>query len=710
METFEVQGEDGSIYEIQAPTLDAALQAFSGASGMSMDDMPKPPPGVIIHDRDKSYVAGESGLSVDTKNMSPEQRNLAAGALATRRDIPAGGVMQALSPVMQGVSASWGDEAVSAARAGRRTKLNGDDYSAAYDYYQEIQRQQLEQARKDAPITSAVSQIGGALTQAPLFAGPLAAAAGLPLAGRMAIGSGSGAVDRSEKSAWGAGIGGLVGGLAPAAGEYIGRAARNVMDRFTVDKQLGKAGLSRPAGDALTRALDADDAFSGQGLKSIIAAGDDAMLVDAGPTARAVLDTAMQRGGPATRIARNAVEQRAIDANTAITKTLDNVLGPPEGVAATQAAIRQGTQGARSNAYGSAYNAPIDYSIGLGRRLESMLKRVPNGAIAKANELMQMEGLQSRQILADIADNGTVTFKTLPDVRQWDYITRGLNAVAQGSDGSGALGGKTPIGSAAERLSGEIRKTVKKLVPEYGVALDTAADPIRRIQAVELGRDLLSKRIPRDEAAMQLKNMSAAELAAVRQGLRSHIDDTLASVNAVASDPNTEAREAMAAMKAMTSRATFDKFQMVLGPKETRAMFTDLNKAFKALELRAATTRNSATFGRGAVADAIKQQQTPGVIGNLMEAAPLKATKRLVQELTGRTPERSLMQEDQLYRELAETLTGKRGNDAIAAMEALTDAYQRAPVNADRAKFLGANAGAGIGLLGHQSTRQWLDR
>ncbi|MCZ4089323.1 hypothetical protein [Sinorhizobium psoraleae] len=159
--------------------------------------------------------------------------------------------------------------------------------------------------------------------------------------------------------------------------------------------------------------------------------------------------------------------------------------------------IRTGTQGARGDAYRIAYEQPINYADPRGQAIEQVIKtRVPQSAINEANALMRVEGASSKQILARVADDGTVTFEQLPDVQQLDYITRGLNEAAKKGEAAGAMGGQTALGRAYEGLSREIRSTLRDLVPEYGQALDVAADAIGQSKAVELGSKALSRRWP----------------------------------------------------------------------------------------------------------------------------------------------------------------------------------------------------------------------
>lgn len=687
---------------------------------------PAPPPGVMIHEKGRSFVTGEGGKPAFTAPVSPAtDRNLTSEALRVRADSPtASGVAAAVSPFGQGVGASWTDEVVSGLYGAGRAATGQGSFTDNYNYAQEVQRQDLDAARTAAPWLSAGSQVAGALTQAPALAAALPKMAGMSLLGQAAVGAGSGAalgaVDgagagsglegRGQGAATGAIVGGVVGGAVPLIAGAVGSLANKVLDGRTVDKNLKAVGLDRAAGDQVQRVMGADDAFSGAGARNIDAAGPNAMLVDAGPSARGMLDTAMQRGGPAALTGRQAVVERATTAERNLTSVMDTVLGTPEGIQTATTAIRQGGAPVREMAYDLAYAQPIDYASGGGRALEALLKRVPGGVLKTAQQLMQVDGVQSRQILANVADDGTVTFARLPDVRQFDYITRALKHAAESGEGQGALGGQTQMGSAYERLASTIRSTLKRAVPEYGAALETAADDISRVQALKLGRDVLNPQVARDVLAAKAKDMTGPEKEAVRQGLRSQIDELLANVKQAASDPNIEAREVTAAWKMMSSRAFREKAAMFMEPKDAHQLFSELGRAQKALELYAGVARNSATFGRTATADAVKASREPGALGLAMEARPWQSLQRAQQFLTGRTPQDKLAAEDAIYGQIATALTTQRGPQAARAMQALTDAYQAGAANRSTSEAIGAGLGAGSGLSLYQLGQQYLDR
>lgn len=719
MPTFELSTNDGRTFRVDADSLDLARQAFDHAFNGGVAAAPSaPPPGVIVHDINRSYVTGSpTAPSVDTTGMDQAGRNLAAAALQLRQNAPM--PMQALSPFYQGLTAGFGDEAVSAAR-GLTSALTGGSFADSYNLAQEAQRQQLAQQQAEHPVLSTVGQVAGAVAQAPLFRALTPATGSLPLAARMGIGagiggayggaqgfgSGSGAQDRLQRAGEGALYGTAIGGAVPAVAEGARAIANKVLDYASVNRALQQLGIGRPAGDAVMRAMAADDAFSGSGAANIAAAGPQGMLVDAGPTARGALDAATQTGGPAARIARQAVDQRGAQASADLQAALNAALGSPQGVEAATAGIRQGSQAARSAAYNAAYGTPIDYSAPLARDLEAALKRVPADAIARANRLMQLEGAQSQQIMASIGDNGAVSFTRMPDVRQLDYITRGLRSLAETGEEAGKLGGRTDFSSAYTQLARDIRDPLRQLVPQYGQALETAADPIARVQAVRLGAEMLKPNMGRDEVQMAVKGMTGPELQAVQQGIRSHIDDLMANVRAAASDPNQDAREAIAALTRLNSRAVTEKLSTVLDPADAATLSKEIGQATKAAELYAGMARNSATYGRMAVAEANKQLQEPGLVGSALEGKPLQATQRGLQFLFGRTPQDKVAAADEMNRQIAEVLTGKQGQDALAALLALSRSYGSLAPNQALAQAIGSNLAIGSGLGGYQLSRQ----
>jgi hypothetical protein len=602
----------------------------------------------------------------------------------------------------QGATFGGGDEVIA-----RIMSLRPD---MTYEQALEFTRQGNAQAQETRPGTYLAGNIaGGAIATVPLagvstIGGGVKAGAAIGATQGFLSGEG-GLQNRLTSGAVGGAIGGVIGGAIPAVAQAVGAGVRHVKDWASSRAAAGQIGrdlgVSPQAATLIRDSVGSDDAaLMAQNIRD---AGPDAMLADAGPSVQGALDASIQRPGAAARTAMTAIEKRAAAVMSRINTTLDNVLGKPQGQETAKGAIRAGTQGARSGAYEAAYNAPINYagqapinpattlaSTGrnvpalagaqadpnAGPRLLNLLPRIPAKVVKDANLLMQIDGNESRQIMAQVADDGSVKFTTLPDVRQWDYIKRALDLAAESGEGQGALGGQTSLGRAYVSLAREVRDTLKEAVPEYGQALETAADAIRRVKSVDAGYTLLRAGTTREAAREAVKGLTGAERAAMKQGVRDYIDDALANVRAVISDPNLEAREARKALGELTSRAAKEKIRLLLG-EDAGKLFTVMAEAEKALGLRAAVAQNSKTFARTAYSDRAKELAQPGVLRSLATARPVAAVRGMLENVTGSAPEAVARRSDRLNAEVAGALTRPGQQNALAALAAIEGAARR---------------------------------
>ncbi|WP_374327314.1 hypothetical protein [Paracoccus pantotrophus] len=544
---------------------------------------------------------------------------------------------------------------------------------------------------QERPWQSAGLQLAGGITAtvpALMAAGPGIAAESLGgnmLRGGL-LGLGEGVVrgfGRGENNAnerFGTGItdmvlGGAVGAAIPAVAQGAGAAYRGARNALAEYRGIGQVandlGISRRAGRLLSDTLEMDDAAR---MRNALRRPD-AMLADAGPSTQGALDAVIQSPGEGARTALGRIDDRAAAAGQRLVGELDRTMGAPQGLNAAQGAIRQGTAGARSAAYDAAYSKPIDYASEAGMRLEGLLRRVPGKAIQDANRLMQLDGDTSRQILASIADDGSVTFRRMPDVRQWDYIKRALDQAAASGEGQGALGGQTPMGRAYQGLSRTIRDTVADAVPEYRTALDTAADAIGQVQGVKFGAQMMRPGVTREEVADFLKGATGAERAAVKQGVRQQIDDTIANVRAVATDPNIDARQAYKAMTDMSSPSARAKLEMLLGD-EWPAVKQALDDTAQALGLRARVATNSRTFGRQQFGQMLDDSLEPGA---LARGEPVNTAKGIWQRVTGSTPAQIQRAKSGVRNELADVLTRPNALATLNALEAARTAFPILP-------------------------------
>jgi hypothetical protein len=721
MPTFTFELPDGRKARLEAPDGDTAYRAFRQAMGTP----DRTGPDVESGDEARAKAAGDTrskmrlqdieyGYDTARRRGDVPERKAMAEAYVKRENADSPimtGVGDAVRQFAKGVPVLGGltDEANAAASV-----LFGGDYEKSLDY----QRARDSVYEKANPWTSAGLQLGGGVASGIGLAGQVAPALGAmarPLVMGTGVGGGAalgaadaytrgedGAGERARGMVPGAVIGGIAGGLAPVIGKGIQAGVNGLSDMLAQRQALSGLGLSKPSAAILNRAIESD-----RGARANVrAAGPEGMLADSGPNAAAYLDAAQQKSGTAATIARDAIDNRVSGSSAALTDALDTSFGKPAGVKTSETAIRTGTAGARSGAYDKAYSTPIDYARPEAREVEDLLGRVSQKAIDRANELMRTEGVKSKQIMATIADDGTVTYKTMPDVRQLDYITRGLRDMAAETDRAGKLAGQTDLGRAIGNLGKKIRDRVRALVPEYGNALDTAADAIGRREALRTGEKVLSPTVARDVVADDLRGMSKAEMTELKQGLRSKMAETLANVKRTITDPNVEARQGMQAIKDLSSEAVRDKMGMILGDKEAQVFFAKVDQAAKAFELRAAVTQNSKTNARGFIDKTVSEASEPGILGAFADS-PKAGAKSVWQAVTGGGPERQLAREDKIYEEITRALTEKRGADAIKLLNDLRRVQSIQGQNQKFATSLGT-LGAGLGASGlYQAGRQY---
>jgi hypothetical protein len=723
MGDFIITAPDGKRYKVTGDSQEGALAALRKMLGGGQPQQ-MPSEKLIATTKDGGRVVETAnGLSFTSPGYSTTNQEQIArimeGATPAdesvssfdRQTIAQHPVASRAAKVVQGVPfvGEWTDEAVGMVSEPARDAMRAS--RSAMD--------------RENPVESAALQIGGGIAGAipmAVAAGPSfvargasslgqrmaqGAAAGLVLGGAEGAVSGAGAGDDGSRGgealrrgAWGAGIGAGVGAVAPAIASGASALVRRLKqsDVRTIAREMG---ISNDAARVVKTAIQNDDL--GAAEAAIQRAGGKAMLADAGQGTQTLLDASIATGGKAGRVARDAIEDRAAQSGRQMQSALDDVLGGAQGQQALSRAVRDGTAGARSTAYEAAYAAPIDYSSARGKTLESLLKRVPGSAIRRADELMRLEGVQSRQIMAQIADDGTVTYSSLPDVRQLDYITRALNDVADAADGAGKLGGTTQLGRATSGLSKNIRSTLRGAVPEYGVALDTAADAISEKNAIDLGYSMLRAGTTRETVREALKGASKAEVSAAKQGLRSYVDDTLANVRGFITSQNFDVNEFRKLVGDLSSRASREKMTALLGPKDAGNLFKTLDREIMSLELRAAVAANSKTAVRQAVQGAVSDQTAPGSLGLLMQGEPINATKRIVQVLTGQTPEAVALRQQGIYDEIAQALTQTRGNDAKVAIQVINRAIQGQPVTDAQARLVGRVLSGSLAVSAHQS-------
>ena len=696
------------------PTLQEIANAFQNAGGdpeaatvlvrMFRDTAKGMDPTEVSVLRSKNDAVGQMlyGLAqVPVKGESADDR----AARLYGPPLPKVGMGEGLArATLGGITVGLGDEVMGGARA-LFDRDAGGTFGQRYDTAVANERDKAERFGRDHPYIATGTEIAASIPSFVVGGLGLGAAKGL-MAGTRAVSAAArafprtarvaaspltgvvaentvlgglqgfnegtgGVIDRAENAVLPAAISGVLGPIANVVGAGAG-----AWKAGTEARRLGQdVGLSQAASDFLRRLLQSDDALT-EGAGRMAAAGSGAMLADTGRSARGALDAIVQSGGPGAKIVREAVDARATQAGRDITTALDTELGAVGGTTSRTVATLDLPTGkaVMDDLYGKAYAAPIDYTSKAGRDIELLMEAVPPEAIDAANALMRVERVNSAQMMATVADDGATVFKTLPDVRQIDYITQGLQEVAARANTAGALGGPTRQARGLGILATDLRTAARTAVPEYDTALKAARNLITEKKAADFGEAMLNPSVKRADVADEIVNWGDESRRAAVDSVRQKIDDVLATVTRTIQDPNTESREAVAMLRNLSSRAVREKVAALIGDDAARSMFAEIDRAAGAIDLKGSLADNSKTFARTNLSDSMKSLTEGGLVnavksGEVLSLGRSGMLARLLQNMTGYTDAARLAATDKMQAELATALTGPRGLEILRTLQ-----------------------------------------
>lgn len=436
MAIFEIEGPDGSVYEVDAPDQASAVGAFKRMMG--------------------------SGGAVP----APEGQGFGNDVAASVGD---------------GLFMGWGDEISARLNAltgyDARTGTYGNDSS--YDEQLAAVRREEEDFRREHPVVNLGANIAGGI--APVVAGvglvgnaPRAvglAGRSLPaLMGRSAVvGSGLGAAQGYAEGEGGFGnrvdsaipgfvIGGVLGGLTPAGAEvarHVWRAGEGALRNRAVGREVGEAlGVQPATGRLVSRILAAEDPQAMQ--QALNRAGPDAMLADASFGLTSGLDTALQSPVPGVQAARGRINDRAGQGYSAIMDALSPAQGPVQPRAARIRGVQQGSQGARQQAYDAAYANTIDWQSPAGERLRDLMGTTPANVMTRAGEIRSMRVPATSSRMASYGDDAQEVVARGLGADSW--LTREQDEIDQFFEAYNGMSGKglskRPLSATIKKLGG----------------------------------------------------------------------------------------------------------------------------------------------------------------------------------------------------------------------------------------------------------------
>ena len=510
------------------------------------------------------------------------------------------------------------------------------------------------------------------------------------------------------QGAIGAALGGLLGAIGPLAADGIGSVIQKVKKSDT-SQIMREFGLSKPAARVVKQHVDAGDIESAR--RALAQGGDDAMLGEATQGSRSLLDATSAMGGRPEAVVNEAIEGRVTRGNAAFRAASDDAMGaPPQGIRSAADEISQRTGPARNAAYERAFSTPIDYSSQAGRRVEEVVGLVPpkvlRDAIEDANEDMLARELpRNMQILADIADDGSVSFREMPNVQQLDELKKSLQRTAyKNTDQFGRLDG---AGQRYNQLAGKLREALDGATGgTYGKAVAIGGDKIAEDEALKLGAGLLRDTTTRDDVLRSMAGASQDARNSAKVGFRNSINEMMDNVRTVASDRNVEAREVKKMVDRLSSKAMRDKARIILGPNEADKFFKEVDRVTSGQNLRAAVSENSRTARRQSVQGSIKDATSPNALQSVAGGEPVASAKQIVQFLTGETEDARAFREEGVAEEIARFLTRTKGRSADAALNYINKAMDGQKLTDAQANYV-ANLLTTTGFLaGNRAAQQ----
>ncbi len=643
------------------------------------------------------------------QGMAPGQ---ARRAETNKQIVEQDGVRGAAASAIKGLPfvGEYFDEAVGAITGDPRAEAALRETTAAYEEQKPLEAMGLQMGLGTVATLPLVpfQAAGRALQAAPTM--------GRAVLGGLGIGAGAGAVEgavagfgagegtaeqRIPGAQTGAVIGGMLGGTIGALAAPVEMGVRNALQYFgnkPVRDLAKQFGISPDAAKVVLASIQDGDLPTAQA--ALQRAGSSSMLAEMTPATKNLLDAAIALGSGGDK-AQQALLARNLRGEQEMRGAFNRFLGQPEDIVDVTGKIRQASSQARQQMYDAAYNKPIDYSTLAGRELENWQRLIPAEALNYANKIRSMDpGARAPQIKFIQNPDGTISFEELPNVEQWDLITRGLNEMAYGSP-AGVMGGKSEVQSLAAKNAREIRKLVMDQVPEYRAALGLARDTIEEVKAAELGFDMLSGGVTVKEVRDMLSGQAPAVTQSMKLGLRSGLDHALGNLKVAAANPNTEIKELMAGLSALRSRNNMSKVRALLGDADADEFYKVLDEQATGIELAAAVATNSKTAQRQAVGRRVDEIVTPGILGTMMKGEPVNASRMVVQSITGKTPEAEAARRMGLYDDIATVLTRVQGQNARDALNLIQQAKAGKALTDEQARIVAkaVTAPAAIGAF-----------
>jgi hypothetical protein len=514
MPVFEFEA-GGRTLEIDAPDEGAALSAF------------------------KQFGAPE--LQID---MEPDTRTEAekrADARVSKERLENRGVVQSFDDAIRNLTrglpiGSYMDEIAAGGNAAIHSVTGGAygepyrenlEYQRAYDRAVDAESTKLGELPVIGDVTvGGATKLTGALATAPFL--PVARVFGgnamLANMGNAAVSGagygalyGSGEGDRAAERTGNAMVGAALGGGLGAAVPPVAAGARNALNAVASRTRAVPAEVSqysRGAVDRVTRAVGDDELGPMNYMRQSRQLGQEGMLADMGPNLTDQASAIATQPGGGSRTIRRALENRRAGSASRTEADVSRTLGPARNLVALEENVVGQARAQAAPHYEQFYQTTIPMT----RELSTVMRRVPERVLNKAEELARVDPNYEAYAAQTGEPTGIV----------FDLIKRASDDLAQ------SAGRGTNEFRLFSRLSRDLRNAVDNALspgqPQaspWAVARTISGDGLQFRQGLEEGGRAFSRGTHPDQMAADLAAMSQVERAGYQEGARGQIRDVM---------------------------------------------------------------------------------------------------------------------------------------------------------------------------------------
>jgi hypothetical protein len=408
-----------------------------------------------------------------------------------------------------------------------------------------------------------------------------------------------------------------------------------------VGKAVGGAAL-RPVLDAVKARTNPSGYASGKIAERLNNAGlsvdqaaaraarDGLSLADVGgASTRDLLRTTTNIPGPARTRVASQLALRQMGQGDRLKNVVGRTLADPDGYLAAKDEIAETAKRIAAPLFKEAEKTPIHFT----KELEGIIN-TPAGrrALSKAEELAANEQVPFKQMFVNIADDGTATFKRVPDQRAWQYIKTALDDMVDAETDS-ITKKVTNDGRIINNLKNRLLEQLDTQNPVYAQARKAWGGQQSLDKALEFGRNAMAQ--SPESVRRSLAAMGAPEKEAARAGaaewIRNSIDQAGFTNNAILKFFSNR-------QQVKNLRALFDNDEQFKTFRQ--AIFAEAKKrsTYDAVRGNSTTARQMADmFETGGMQDGFNAAKTAVTSGPV--AATLQFVGSRLRMLGGLTPE-----------------------------------------------------------------------